>query len=93
MLLVGAMALILALEFILAHKHSEQIKEWMVGAAAGFDFAQIAHVHLFTIVTVFWLLTSNRPIQRKVSGATIWLLASATLLAATAFVGPLTVNE
>jgi hypothetical protein len=87
--LIGAAALVLALAFIQTHKRSEHIKEWLVGAAAGLDFAQITHVHLFTIATIFWLLTSRDTMPRKVSGATVWLLVAAGFLAATTFVGPL----
>jgi hypothetical protein len=93
MLAIGALALVLALAVILTHKRSEDIKDWMVGAAAGLDFAQVVHVHVFTIVVVFWLLTSSGVKRRKVSAVLIAFLAAAAILASTAFIGPLAVDH
>jgi hypothetical protein len=93
MLATGALAVALVLAAILAHERSEQIKEWMVGAAAGFDFAQVVHVHIFTIAVAFWLLTGRSTERRKLSGVTTAFLVAAAVLAATAFIGPLSVNH
>jgi hypothetical protein len=93
MLATSALALMLSLGFVLMHKRSEHIKEWMVGAAAGLDFAQVAHVHIFTIAVSFWLLTSSGSKLRKASGAAIALVVSAAILGTTAFIGSLAVNH
>lgn len=89
----GGLALVYVLVILLTHRRSKDIREWMVGATAGLDFAQIAHVHLFTIAVVFWVLTSGGIAFGKVSAATLALLLSAAILGATAFVGPLSVNH
>jgi hypothetical protein len=92
-LAIGVLAFALALVAILTHRRSEQIKEWIVGATAGLDFVQLAHVHLFTIAVLFWLLTSKGFAWRKTSLPMIALLLSAAILGLTAFVGPLSVNH
>lgn len=89
----GALALMLVVAAILTHRRSEQITEWMVGAAAGLDFAQVVHVHLFTIAVVFWLLTSGGLARLKISIASIALLLSAAILGATSLIGPLTIDH
>jgi hypothetical protein len=93
MLATSALAIALALAAVLAHERSKQIKEWMVGAAAGFDFAQVLHVHIFTIAVAFWLFTGGSAERRKLSGVTTAFLVAAAVLAATAFIGPLSVNH
>lgn len=92
-LATGIVALLLVLALILTHERSEEIKDWMVGASAGLDFAQVAHVHLFTIAVVFWALTGSRRRKRSLSSIKLIFLAAAILLAITAFIGPLTVNH
>lgn len=92
-LAIGLLALILVLALVLTHDRSSEIKEWLVGAAAGLDFAQIGHVHLFTIAVVFWLLTGGPLEGRRASGTTVALVGSAILLGLTSFIGPLTVNH
>jgi hypothetical protein len=89
----GGLALMLVLVVVLMHERSAHIKEWMVGAGAGLDFAQIAHVHVFTIAVVFWFLTSGGVAWRNVSTTAVALLLSAVTLAATAYIGPLAVNH
>lgn len=93
MLATGALALVYVLVILITYRRSEHIREWMVGAAAGLDFAQIAHVHLFTIAVVFWALTTGGIAFGRVSAATLALLLSAAILGATAFIGPLSVNH
>jgi hypothetical protein len=90
---VAAASLALALLLGLAHRRSHDIKEWLVGAAGGLDFAQVAHVHLFTIAVALWLLTDRAPALRRMSVGTVALLGAAALLGATAFVGPLTLTH
>jgi hypothetical protein len=92
-LAIAVLALIFVLVLVLTHERSNEIKEWLVGAAAGLDFAQIGHVHLFTIAVVFWLLTGGTLAGRGVSGVTVALVASAILLGLTSLIGPLTVNH
>jgi hypothetical protein len=93
MFATGALAFMYAMAIVLMHRRSNDIKEWLVGAAAGLDFAQIVHVHLFTIAAAFWLLTGRGTRLRQTSPTTIALLLSAATLGATAFVGPLTLDH
>lgn len=88
-----AVALLLAVGITLTHERSDEITDWLVGAAAGLDFAQIAHVHLFTIAVVFWAFTNKGGRRRPLSGAPLAFLVAAAALATTAFIGPLTVNH
>lgn len=88
-----AIAVVLAVVLVLTRPKSGQIAEWLVGAAAGLDFAQIGHVHLFTIMVAFWLLASRTTPWHRVSPMLLTLLLSAGLLAATSFTGPLAVNH
>lgn len=90
---IAAVACAWVLAVVLMSRRTEQIKQWLVGAAAGLDFAQVVHVHLFTIAVAFWLLTSPAGSRRRMSAGTIALLAAAALLGATAFIGPLTLHH
>jgi hypothetical protein len=71
---------------------AQRLKPWLVGVGAGLDFYQVAHVHVFTMLTVFWFLTSRERL-RGLTLTTLAILGAALLLAATSFVGPLTVNH
>lgn len=90
---IAAVTLLLAMALLSTSRRSRDMKEWLIGIAAGLDFAQIAHVHLFTIAVVLWLTTDRDRPLRKTSPLTIALLLAAAALGATAFVGPLALDH
>lgn len=64
-----------------------------VGGAAGFDFAQLANVHLFSAAVAVWALFSQRgSALRLPSGAAGLLGGAAVVLACTGLVGDLVVS-
>jgi hypothetical protein len=89
-LIVAAVAGGLALLVVLTHHRRDDLLAGLVGVSGGLVAAQIANVHIFTVlVTLCWLLT---PRQRNRGSTASLILLSSIPIALTALVGDLVNN-
>jgi hypothetical protein len=88
-LVVVGLTAITAIVLVALSRDPSPFLAWMVGATAGFDFLQVAHVHAFAFACGLFLLFAARRQEPLKLGAVSWLGASALLLAATSQVGSL----
>jgi hypothetical protein len=74
---VAAGGLLLAL--LATHRKASDVLEYALGASAGLYGAQIAKVHIFTIICALYLIVGRKPTHRP-AGPSALLLAAVTLL-------------
>jgi hypothetical protein len=74
---VAAGGLLLAL--LATHRKAPVALEYVLGASAGLYGAQIAKVHIFTMLCVLYLIVGRGPVKRP-AGPSLVLLAAAALL-------------
>jgi energy-converting hydrogenase Eha subunit A len=75
--------------FLLTYQHATRLLEYLIGITAGFEFAQIHHVHLFSFVCAAYVLFGTERPTRHRWGAAALLMAAAVALAVTALFGDL----
>lgn len=94
MFLVAISAAWFAAVLVATSRHRSSVLALLVGVTAGFDFAQVANVHLFSFAVGAWVLFSPRgTVFALPPSHALWLSGAAVLMAATVLIGDLVVSS
>lgn len=88
-IIVSLTALSLILLLTVKYERREIILTWLVGATGALMAAQVAQVHVFTIVVILWALLTRRSGRLPVPVESVVLVGAAAILASTVLFGAL----